>query len=249
ASLRLRSPSHYRGSECLYNLSIAPHDRIKQRGSLSDIGEATKLYRAALLPIPTGHSHRSIAFDSLAFCNSLQTRFQQRGASFDLNEALEILRDTLLLVIFLILISRNLANSLRERFKHWGDPSDLDEVIELHWDALLHFLYTHSYLSSFLNNLTDSLRDRLQQFQQQGAAPDLDGDIEHHRAALHLYPPLHRAALLRPPGQPDRSMSFNNLSAGFRDRPPQQYVPSDIDELGGTALLIHPLGHPDRCVS
>ncbi|KAG1810423.1 uncharacterized protein HD556DRAFT_1222861, partial [Suillus plorans] len=60
---------------------------------------------------------------------------------------------------------------------------------------------------------------------------------------------LHRAALLRPPGHPDRSMSFNNLSAGLRDRPPQQYVPSDIDELGGTALLLRPLGHPDRCLS
>ncbi|KAG1848847.1 hypothetical protein C8R48DRAFT_614560, partial [Suillus tomentosus] len=193
-SLRLRPPSHYRGSECLYNLSIALHDRIKQRGSLSDIGEATELYRAASLPIPTGHSHRSIAFDSLAV--SLRDRFEQ--------------------------------------FKHRGDPSDLDEAIELHWDALLHFLPTHSYLSSFMNNLTDSLRDRLQQW---GVLSDLNESIELHQAASLLHP------------LPDRSMSFNNLSAGFRDRPPQQYVPSDIDELGGAALLLRPLGHPDRCVS
>lgn len=68
-------PSHYRGSECLYNLSIALHDRIKQRGFLSDIDEATELYRAALLPVLTGHSHRSIVFDNLAV--SLRDRFEQ----------------------------------------------------------------------------------------------------------------------------------------------------------------------------
>ncbi|KAG1898905.1 uncharacterized protein F5891DRAFT_1190402 [Suillus fuscotomentosus] len=45
----------------------------------------------------------------------------------------------------------------------------------------------------YFDNLALSLRDR---FQQQGAAPDLDGDIEHHRTALHLYSPV---ILLLPP--------------------------------------------------
>ncbi|KAG2105494.1 uncharacterized protein F5147DRAFT_838096 [Suillus discolor] len=149
---------------------------------------------------------------------------------------------------------------LRDRLQQWGVLSDLNESIKLYQAAsLLHPLVYYDR-SMYFDNLALSLRDR---FQQQGSASDWG-----HRAPIELRCSYTPPVILVNPRLSTISPSSSSielhyyvssvtlidpcLSAGFRDRPPQQYVPSDIDEaieLGGTALLFRPFGHPDRRVS
>ncbi|KAG0700354.1 CHAT domain-containing protein [Suillus ampliporus] len=73
--------------------------------------------------------------------NSLQARFQQRGALSDLDEAIELHQAALMLHLpghsDRSMSLNNIAISLQARFQQWGVLSDLDEAIDLHRAALV----------------------------------------------------------------------------------------------------------------
>ncbi|KAG0707083.1 CHAT domain-containing protein [Suillus ampliporus] len=175
--------------------------------------------------------------------NSLQVRFQQRGAPSDLDEAIELYRAALALSpaghSYQSVSLDNLANILQDRFEQRGALSDLDEAIELHRAALALCPPGHSDPSRSLNNLAITLRAR---FEQLGALSDLDEAIELHRAALALCPPGHSF----------RSSSLNNLANSLRDRFEQRGALSDLSEaieLLRAALVLTPPGHSLRSSS
>ncbi|KAG0704098.1 CHAT domain-containing protein [Suillus ampliporus] len=197
--------------------------------------------RAALESYPPDLPDRFIALTNLA--NGLRARFQQRGVSSDLEEAIELHRAVLELYppghSDRSASLSNLAISLLARFHQRGVSSDLDEAIELHRAALLLCPPDHSDRSASLSNLAISL---LARFQQHGAPSDLDEAVELHRAALCLCPT----------GHSDRSASLSNLANGLRARFRQRGVSSDLDEaieLHRVALELCPPGHSDRSMS
>ncbi|KAG2070866.1 hypothetical protein BDR04DRAFT_1155112 [Suillus decipiens] len=172
-------------------------------------------YRIALHSCPPGHPNRSLSLYNLA--TSLQNRFKQRGVISDLDEAIKLRQDALVLRppghSDRSTSLNTLANSLADRFEQRGIMSDLDEAIELHRDALL-------------------LRPPTR-FKQRGIISDLDEAIELLRAAFVLYPPGHSG----------RSSSLNNLAVSLRARFEKRDMMSDLDEaieLHRTALLLRP---------
>ncbi|KAG1908927.1 CHAT domain-containing protein [Suillus fuscotomentosus] len=208
---------------------------------MSDLDEAIKRHRTALLRRPPGHSDQSSSLNNLAL--SLRDRFLQRGMMSDLEKAIELHRTALLLRppghSRRSSSLNNLAVSLGDRFQQRGMMSDLEEAIELNRAALLLRPPGHSDRSSSLNNLAVSLGNR---FPQRGMMSDLDEAIELNRAAL----------LLRPPGHSDRSSSLNNLAVSLQYRFLQQGIMSDLEEaveLYRAALLPCPPGHSDRSSS
>ncbi|KAG0692525.1 hypothetical protein DFH29DRAFT_1073690 [Suillus ampliporus] len=103
----------------------------------------------------------------------------------------------------------NLATNLQTRFEQLGVPSDLDEAIEL---------------------------DRAALFKQRGVLSDLDEAIELDRAALKLCPPAHF----------HHSVSLNDLAHSLYERFEQRGVLSGLDEavkLHQAALEYCPPGH------
>ncbi|KAJ6556003.1 CHAT domain-containing protein [Mycena capillaripes] len=175
--------------------------------------------------------------------NGLWTRFQQRGDTRDIDEALELRRevvtpcqpphprhDSAL---------NNLAITLRERFQQQGDAKDLDEAIEIHRKALSFRGPSHPDRSMSLNNLGVAVLTR---FEHQGDTRDIGEVIELHREALSLRKPPHA----------DRGMSLNNLASAVQKRSRQEGDTRDINEaieLHREALTLFPLPHPGRGTS
>ncbi|KAG1894785.1 TPR-like protein [Suillus fuscotomentosus] len=208
---------------------------------MSNLDEAIKHHRTALLLCPPRHPDRASSLTNLA--SGLRDRFLQRGMMSDLDQAIKLYRAALLLCppghLNRSVSLNNLANSLRDRFRQRGMMSDLDQAIELHRAALLLCPPSHSRRSMSLENLANSLKER---FQQRGMMSDLDKAIGLHRAAL----------LLRPHGHPDRSWSLNHLANSLGERFRQRGMMSDLDEaieLHRAALLLCPPGHSDRSMS
>ena len=73
--------------------------------------------------------------------NALQTRFEKRGTSNDLDEVISLHREALLLRPapdpHRSMSLNNLVTALQTRFKQQGASNDLDEVTSLRREALL----------------------------------------------------------------------------------------------------------------
>ncbi|KIJ91377.1 hypothetical protein K443DRAFT_14445, partial [Laccaria amethystina LaAM-08-1] len=170
----------------------------EQSQSNKDLEEENNAFRHGLEPAP--NPVRSTSLNNLAI--ALATRFEKRGASNDLDEAISLNREALLLSPaphpdrFMSL--NNLANALQNRFKQRGSSNDLDDAISLHREALLLRPAPHPDQSTSLNNLANALQTR---FEQRGVSNDLDEAISSYREVL-----------LRPASRPDRSGSLNNLA-------------------------------------
>ena len=117
----------------------------------------------------------------------LQTRFEQRGASNDLDEAIYLLREALLLRPAphpdRSMSLNNLAATLQTCFEQRGASNDLDEAISLRREVLLLRPAPHRYRSWSLHNLANALQTR---FEQRGASKDLDEVTSLRREALLL---------------------------------------------------------------
>ncbi|EDQ98767.1 tetratricopeptide repeat-containing protein [Laccaria bicolor S238N-H82] len=211
----------------------------EQSQSNRDLDKEITAFRHGLEPAP--HPDRSQSLNNLAY--SLNTRFERWGASNDLDEAISLHQEALLLRPAphpnRSASLNNLANALQSRFEQQGASNDLDEAISLHQEALLLLPAPHPDHSMSLNNLANALQSR---FEQQGASNDLDEAISLHREAL----------LLRPAPHPDRSSSLNNLANALQSRFEQGGASNDLDEaisLYREALLLRPAPHPERSSS
>jgi tetratricopeptide (TPR) repeat protein len=86
---------------------------------------------------------RTEARDSILswLAHTLQTRFTQRGASNDLDEAISLHQEALVLRPAphpdRSTSLNNFANALQTRFEQRGASNDLDEAISLHCEALV----------------------------------------------------------------------------------------------------------------
>ncbi|KAF8961753.1 tetratricopeptide repeat-containing protein [Flammula alnicola] len=174
---------------------------------------------------------------------ALQTRFGQQGASNDLDEAISLHREALVLQPaphpHRSVSLNNFANALRTCFGQRGSSNDLDEAISLHREALVLRPAPHPDHPQSLNNLANALHTR---FEQWGTSNDLDEAISLHREAL----------VLRPAPHPYHSISLNNLADALRIRFEQQGISNDLDEaisLHREALVLQPAPHPHRSVS
>jgi hypothetical protein len=217
-------------------LGVAYRRLHGQSQSNKDLDEEITAFRHCLEPAP--NPDRSTSLNNLA--DALQTRFEQRGASNDLDEAISLHREALLVRPAphpdRSTSLNNLANALQTSFEQRGASNDLDEAISLHREALLLSPAPHPDRSASLNNLAAALQTC---FEQRGTSNDLDEAISLHREAL----------LLRPGPHPDRSASLNNLANGLQTRFAQQGASNDLDEaifLYQEALLLRPPPHPYR---
>jgi len=220
-------------------LGLAYRRLHEQSQSNRDLDKEIIAFRRGLEPAP--HPDCSTSLNDLA--NALQTRFEQRGASNDLDEAISLHREALLLRPAShpdhSMSLNNLANALQTRFQQRGASNDLDGAISLHREALLLRPVPHPDRFSSLNNLANVLQTC---FEQRGASNDLDEAISLHREAL----------LLRPASHPDRSGSLDNLANALQTRFEQQGASNDLDEaisLHREALLLRLVPHPDRSKS
>ncbi|KDR83220.1 hypothetical protein GALMADRAFT_874858 [Galerina marginata CBS 339.88] len=220
-------------------LGFAYHRLHEQSQSNKDLDKEITAFRHGL-ELAT-HPDRSASLNNLA--NALKARFEQQGASNDLNEAISLHREALLLQPAThpdhSTSLNNLANVLHTRFEQQGTSNDLDEAISLHQDALLLWQAPHPDRSMSLSNLAFALHTR---FEQRGISNDLNEAVSLHRESLLLRPVLH----------PDRSVSLNNLANALHTCFEQWGTASDLDEsisLHREALLLRPAPHPDRSAS
>ena len=220
-------------------LGVAYHRLHEQSQSNKDLDEAITAFRHGLEPAP----HPDRAESLIRIAAALHTRFKQRGTSDDLDEAISLDREALLLWPaphpHRSVSLNSLAHALQTRFEQRGASNDLDEAISLHREAFLLQPAPRSYCSPSLNNLASALQIR---FEQWGASNDLDEAISLHREALLLCPVPH----------PDRAMSLNNLAIALKTRFEQRGALNDLDEtisLHREAILLWPAPHPDRSMS
>ncbi|KAG2141095.1 TPR-like protein [Suillus clintonianus] len=173
----------------------------------------------------------------------LVTRFERRGDSQDLDEAMTLLREAL--DLFPVghtnrsTVLGNLGKVLSTRFNHRGNDQDLDQAIMLDKDALALCPVGDPDRPMSLNNLASGLYTR---FQHRGNDQDLDDATMLHRDALAL----------RPVGHPDRYMSFINLASVLSTRFRHRGNDQDLDDaimLDRDALALCPVGHPNRSLS
>ncbi|KIJ90397.1 hypothetical protein K443DRAFT_549293, partial [Laccaria amethystina LaAM-08-1] len=220
-------------------LGVAYRRLQEQSQSNRDLDEEITAFRHGLEPGP--HPDRSTSLNNLA--NALQDRFERRGAPNDLDEAMSLHREALLLRPAphpdRSTSLNNLANALRTCFERRGASDDLDAAMTLHREALLLRPAPHPHRSRPLNNLAATLQTR---FEHRGDSNDLDEAISLHREALLLWPAPH----------PDRSASLYNLAAALKIRFSQGGVSNDLDEvisLHREALLLRPEPHSNRSAS
>ena len=211
----------------------------EQSQSNKDLDEAITAFRHGLEPAP--HPDRAESLNNIAV--ALKTRFKQRGASNDLEEAISLHQEALPLCPaphpHRLMLINDLANALRTRFGERGASNDIDKAISLHREALLLCPAPHAHHSVSLNNLAIAIGSR---FKQQGAPNDLDEEISLLREAL----------LLEPSPNPDRVISLNNLAGALQTRFQQRGASNDLDEaisLVREALLLLPSPHPHRSMS
>ncbi|KAG2071255.1 hypothetical protein BDR04DRAFT_1154656 [Suillus decipiens] len=178
-----------------------------------------------------------MSLNNLAF--SLRERFQQRGVSSDLDEAIVYDRAALFLrppghpARFDSL--NNLALDLATRFTHV--LSDINEAIEYDRATLFIRLPGHPARFDSLNNLALDLATTFTY-----VPSDVDEAIALNRDALSLCPH----------GHPDRAMALDNLAISLGNRSKQRGIPSDLDEaieLHLDALLLRIPGHSERSSS
>ena len=220
-------------------LGFAYERLYEQSQSNRDLDEEITAFRHGLEPAPHPDSVESL--NDIA--TALRTRYEQRGGSNDLHEAISLHREALLLRPAphpdRSMLLNNLANALLTRFAQWGASNDLDEAISLHREALLLQPAPHLYRSSSLNNLAIALQAR---FERLGISNDLDEAISLHREVVVLQPAPH----------PDRSASLNNLASALQTRSELQGTSNDLDEaisLHREVILLQPAPHPDRSAS
>ncbi|KDR71376.1 hypothetical protein GALMADRAFT_144057, partial [Galerina marginata CBS 339.88] len=144
-------------------LGFAYHRLYEQSQSNRDLDEEITAFRRGLGP--AAHSDHSGSLNNLA--SALQTRFEQRGASNDLDEAILLHREALFLRPAphpdRSSSLNNLANALQTHFQQRGASNDLDEAISLHREALLLRPAPHPGRSMSLNNLANALQTRFEQ--------------------------------------------------------------------------------------
>ncbi|KAF8968449.1 hypothetical protein BDZ97DRAFT_2072848 [Flammula alnicola] len=174
---------------------------------------------------------------------ALQTRFGQQGAANDLDEAISLHREALVLRPAphpdRSQSLNNVGTILRTRFEQRGASNDLDEAISLHREALVLRPAPHPNCSGSLSSLANALGRR---FVQRGAPNDLDEAISLHQEALVLWPAPH----------PDRSLFLNNLANALHTRFQLRGTSNDLDEailLHREALFLRPASHPHHSES
>ncbi|EDR00777.1 uncharacterized protein LACBIDRAFT_295705 [Laccaria bicolor S238N-H82] len=220
-------------------LGFAYHRLHEQSQSNRDLDEVITAFRHGLEPAP--HPDRAESLNRIA--TALHTRYKWWGTSNNLDEAISLHREALLLrpvphpdrAVSL----NNLANALQTCFEERGASNNLDETISLRREALLLEPAPHPDRSMSLNNLANSLQTC---FKQWGVSNDLDEAISLHQEAL----------LLRPAPHPDHSMSLNNLANALQTRFEQWGASNDLDDtisLHQEALLLRPAPHPDHSMS
>ncbi|KAG5634895.1 hypothetical protein H0H81_000401 [Sphagnurus paluster] len=220
-------------------LGFAYRRLYEQSQSNRDLDKEITAFHHGLEPAP--HPDRSTSLNNLA--KALQTRFGQQGASNNLDKAISLHREALLLCLAphpdhsgsLIY----LGWALQTRFGQRGASNDLDGAISLHQEVLLLCPAPHPNRSASLNNLANAFQTHLKQL---GGSNDLDEAISLHREALLLLPAPH----------PDCSSSLNNLASALRTRFEQRGASNDLDKvisLHQEALLLCPAPHPDRSAS
>jgi tetratricopeptide (TPR) repeat protein len=204
--------------------------------SHSNLDEEISILRRALLQ-PAPYPDRSMSLNNLA--SALQTRFQRRGVSSDLNEAILFHHEALLLRPAprpdRPRLLNCIANALRIRFQHLGACFDLDEGISCQREALLLQPVPHPDRSISLDGLAIALFTR---FQHRGVYSDLDEAISFN----------HEAFLRRP----NCTRLLDGLACALQIRFQHRGVSSDLDEaisFQQKALLLQPAPHADRSIS
>ena len=140
--------------------------------------------------------------------NALQTCFERRGTSNDLDEAITFHREALLFRPAShpdrLASLNNFAYALQTRFDQRGTSNDLDEAISLLREALFLRPIHYPLLSNLLKRLAIALRIRFDQ-----------GHLLHDiTEAISLYEQL----LDCPFDDPNRSWSLEHLPAALRER-------------------------------
>ena len=172
--------------------------------------------------------------------SALGTRFSRTGELADLDEAVRLLREALILRPAPHSMRshslNNLATALDTRFTQTGQIDDLDEAISLHREARLLLPPPHPERPYSLINLANALVARFDQTRQQ---VDLNEAIALFKAALMQLPKQHTSR----PG----SMSVLGSALSKRSRKIGQL--DDIDQavsLHRESLLLIPQLDPDR---
>jgi CHAT domain-containing protein len=201
-----------------------------------DLEECIQVLRGALSS--SSRSDRQAIISTLG--TSFRTRYRISGEIDDLDEAITLHRELLLLLpqesserSFYL---NYLAESLRERYGESRQAEDLEESIGLYQELLLLLPPEHHNRSLAFNNLANLLVVR---YQGPGTLEDLDEGIECHRAALRL----------RLSGHPAKVGSLGNLAVSLRYRYERSGTLKDLEEairLHREVLQLLPQGHRMR---
>ncbi|KAJ7679579.1 hypothetical protein B0H17DRAFT_1077745 [Mycena rosella] len=172
--------------------------------------------------------------------SSVQIRFEQEDGPEDIDQAIQLQRDSLALHPpsdpDCGKSLNNLAVVVANRFARLGESQDINEAIKLLREALALHPPPHPNRGNSLYNLANTLWTR---FTQQGSLKDIEEAIGHLREALHLQPLPH----------PDRGSTLYNLANALQTRFAWQRNPPDIEEailLLREAIHLCPPHHPDR---
>ncbi|KAJ7639626.1 CHAT domain-containing protein [Mycena polygramma] len=206
-----------------------------EKGEDSDnLEEEIEHARASLALYPPPHPNSGTFLNNLAVV--LQTRFGKLGDLKDLDEAIGLQREGLVLSHPHHSVAlNNLGWAMETRFNRLSDPADLDKAISLHRDALVK---ESANKESSLGHLTRALYTR---FKDQGDVQDLDEVIDLRRQALAIY--------LLP--QSNRVTCLNHLANVLQERFEVQSSAADLEEaisLYKTAQTLCELPHPSRSV-
>ncbi|KAG2364434.1 CHAT domain-containing protein [Suillus spraguei] len=163
-ALRLCPVGHKYRDFSLDNLGGALYTRFKQRGGddVNDIIRSISLRRQALTLRPPGNPNRDTSLNNLAI--TLQTRYEKLDTSEDLNEAIDLFRDSLQLT----------------PHGHPFHHQDVEEAIRLCQDSLeaLPSLHPSRYFS--YRRLQEAYLSR---YRVQGKCADLSFAVENFRLA------------------------------------------------------------------
>ncbi|KAG2150943.1 CHAT domain-containing protein [Suillus clintonianus] len=205
----------------------------------TDIDHAISLFRSALALRPRGHPDHPLSIFNL--CKALHQRHLNGDDFASVREAVELYRSLLPLCLCppghpcRVWSLSNLPADLCDRFHKNGDIDDIDRAVQFSRDALA-IRPDDAGHDFFLGVLSYALQLR---FDHHGDPRDLDESI-----------PLYRATLdLRPPFDPARWTSLNNLAEALIARYNQCGNVSDFEEamrLHQEALDLRPRGHA-RC--
>ncbi|MFD0356655.1 tetratricopeptide repeat protein [Streptomyces sp. NPDC127110] len=198
---------------------IERFDATEESGYLD---KAISMLRGARLAQPPGDpQHHRILHD---LGSSLRSRFERKGDRADLDEAVEIGRQTVLMTRpgapghpdHAGMLSE-LGNALMARFHSAADRSDLDEAIECHRRAVDCEASPGRRRAMYLNNLGSALRFR---FADTGRTAALEEAVDVCRSAVAA----------APADGPDDSGLLANLSLVLQSRFGRFGDPADLDQ-------------------